>query len=470
MKRISKIFLTLAISAVLALGAVGFTACKDNEPAENETVTHEHTYAIRWSNDSDYHWHAAACEHTDEVKDKAAHIDENDDEKCDICKYQLPHKHKYSDKWTSDENNHWHAPTCGDTSEVKDSAPHIDENKDEKCDECDFDLHQHKYSQEWANDENNHWRAPTCGDTTQVKDSAPHIDEDDNEKCDVCDRQLPHNHKYSDKWTSDEKNHWHAPTCGDTTEVKDSEPHTDDDGDYKCDVCDHDMPLTQSKIELGRVSIAADETTSVSIESVKPGFYTIKAKLAAKLDTGRFQAKIGDTGYLSELVYFESDKLYIGFIRIDEDADKTMIMLALNEAVEGEVWLEDYETPTLKPDGSKIIVPLSEFINVTTTGVDYTTGKEYKALLDPSVTVGKYRISGAPLITINTSNVRACFNKNLDGHRGTITKSKGYVDLEMTATAYNADGDNYFFIVLSTSNSPYLRVIPYEISMVPVTE
>ena len=34
---------------------------------------HEHTYATEWSKDATHHWHAATCEHTEEVADKAEH-------------------------------------------------------------------------------------------------------------------------------------------------------------------------------------------------------------------------------------------------------------------------------------------------------------------------------------------------------------------------------------------------------------
>ena len=50
---------------------------------------------------------------------------------CTICKYEkkesiavLPHTHKYSTEWTSDATNHWHAATCEHTTEVKDKATH----------------------------------------------------------------------------------------------------------------------------------------------------------------------------------------------------------------------------------------------------------------------------------------------------------------------------------------------------------
>ncbi len=34
---------------------------------------HEHTFSSEWSKDDENHWHAATCEHKDEVSDKAAH-------------------------------------------------------------------------------------------------------------------------------------------------------------------------------------------------------------------------------------------------------------------------------------------------------------------------------------------------------------------------------------------------------------
>ena len=45
----------------------------DNSDNNGGEVTHTHTYSNEWSKDETYHWHAATCEHTSEVKDKAAH-------------------------------------------------------------------------------------------------------------------------------------------------------------------------------------------------------------------------------------------------------------------------------------------------------------------------------------------------------------------------------------------------------------
>ena len=52
---------------LLSISMIGFTGCKDPEPA------HEHTFADSWSTSATHHWHAATCEHTTEVSDKAEH-------------------------------------------------------------------------------------------------------------------------------------------------------------------------------------------------------------------------------------------------------------------------------------------------------------------------------------------------------------------------------------------------------------
>ena len=140
MKRTSKLILTLALSASMAFGVVSFAACGNTEQKEE----HKHTYATTWSSDADNHWHAPTCDDTTEVKDKAAHVDADLNGKCDVCEHDvpIPHQHTYATEWSSDADNHWHAPTCDDTTELKDKAAHIDENNDYKCDVCGYDLPQ----------------------------------------------------------------------------------------------------------------------------------------------------------------------------------------------------------------------------------------------------------------------------------------------------------------------------------------
>lgn len=124
------------VVTILALVMIG---------CQNDTDTHEHTYSTDWTSDATSHWHAATCGHTTEVSDKAVHTfgeavvtkPASETETgiktytCTVCKYEktesiavLPHTHKYSTEWTSDETNHWHAATCEHTTEVKDKATH----------------------------------------------------------------------------------------------------------------------------------------------------------------------------------------------------------------------------------------------------------------------------------------------------------------------------------------------------------
>ena len=132
-----KIFTKFLAGAVtiLALAMIG---------CQTDTDTHEHTYSTEWSKDATSHWHAATCEHTSEVSDKAAHTfgegvvtkEATETETgiktytCTVCKYEkteeIPvlHTHKYSTEWKSDATSHWHAATCEHTSEVSDKAAH----------------------------------------------------------------------------------------------------------------------------------------------------------------------------------------------------------------------------------------------------------------------------------------------------------------------------------------------------------
>ena len=55
------------LSLVMCLGL--FAGCGGG----GDGGSHTHTYATTWSSDETNHWHAATCEHTDEVSDLAAH-------------------------------------------------------------------------------------------------------------------------------------------------------------------------------------------------------------------------------------------------------------------------------------------------------------------------------------------------------------------------------------------------------------
>lgn len=131
---------------------------------------------------------------------------------CTICKYEkkesiavLPHTHKYSTEWTSDATNHWHAATCEHTTEVKDKATHsfneavvtkeaTETEKGEKiytCSVCGYvkkeaiPVHTHTYSTNWTSDATSHWHAATCGHDVK-SDEAAHTFDEGVKTCSVC--------------------------------------------------------------------------------------------------------------------------------------------------------------------------------------------------------------------------------------------------------------------------------------------
>lgn len=63
MKRTTSILLLAILLVCFGLGAI---AC-------NPDSGHTHTFSAEWSHDNEYHWHAATCEHTDQVSAKEAH-------------------------------------------------------------------------------------------------------------------------------------------------------------------------------------------------------------------------------------------------------------------------------------------------------------------------------------------------------------------------------------------------------------
>ncbi len=88
---------------------------------------HTHTYAEDWTVDCTNHWHAADCGHLVVGDAMGAHVDENEDGECDVCGYVIEdiHEHYYASEWTTDESYHWHAAVCEHKDQVADKAAHV---------------------------------------------------------------------------------------------------------------------------------------------------------------------------------------------------------------------------------------------------------------------------------------------------------------------------------------------------------
>ncbi len=202
---------------------------------------HEHTFNTTWQYDSAEHWKQATCEHTDVVSERAPHVDDDENDLCDVCGCAMGHEHKWESTWTQGEKTHYYKPTCGCADEPKyrkDEADHADANNDGLCDVCKYDYgHKHTYADAWTATEGGHWHAPTCGHDVDGADKAAHADSNNDGACDACGDNGGHEHTYAEDWTSDENNHWHAPTCGHQVPGSDKAAHVDTDADGKCDVC-----------------------------------------------------------------------------------------------------------------------------------------------------------------------------------------------------------------------------------------
>ena len=92
----------LALLCVVAL-VLSLASCSllgqflpGDEPADN---TCEHTYSDSWSSDAAEHWHAASCDHAELKTNVASHVDADEDGKCDVCDYTMTpaHEHNFVD-------------------------------------------------------------------------------------------------------------------------------------------------------------------------------------------------------------------------------------------------------------------------------------------------------------------------------------------------------------------------------------
>ena len=204
-----KLNLSLLI-LLLSISIIGFTGCKDPEPA------HEHTFSDVWSSDATYHYKWSTRGH-DVVNEKAKHTfgdwkvtkeptEEAEGRKertCTVCGYKAPeviakldHTHKFSDDWTSDDIYHWHVATCEHTTEVSDKAEHTFGNwtttkaateeaegtRERSCTVCGYTAteaieklaHTHKFATDWTKDETPHWYVATCEHTDEKSGFAEH--------------------------------------------------------------------------------------------------------------------------------------------------------------------------------------------------------------------------------------------------------------------------------------------------------
>ncbi len=154
---------------------------------------HAHEFATgdSWTFDKNNHFHS--CSKCNAVQDTAAHTDTNGDNACDVCGYVIEnlyveHQHDYKAAW--DFNATQHYKNCKTCIAITEAADHADANGDNACDVCGYVMSNlyhsaHDFDENvWLFDLDSHYHR--CNECTEIKDDAPHSDEDGNNLCDVC--------------------------------------------------------------------------------------------------------------------------------------------------------------------------------------------------------------------------------------------------------------------------------------------
>ena len=135
MKR--KIF---ALLLVVSLSVFALASCDMLESFMGEPEC-EHTFSEKWSTDANNHWHAATCEHGENKDSLGAHVDADENAKCDVCDYEVGHTHTFKSEWTVGDEKHWKEATCSHTDVRGEEGLHKDDNTDGICEICNGHVH-----------------------------------------------------------------------------------------------------------------------------------------------------------------------------------------------------------------------------------------------------------------------------------------------------------------------------------------
>ena len=129
----------LALLALVAVCIMMLASC--DVLLGNKEEECEHTFSEKWSTNANQHWHAATCEHGEMRDQLADHTDEDEDGLCDVCAHQIGHEHTFASTWTTDDDKHWKEAICSHSDAKGYEALHSDNNTDGICDVCAGHVH-----------------------------------------------------------------------------------------------------------------------------------------------------------------------------------------------------------------------------------------------------------------------------------------------------------------------------------------
>lgn len=329
--------LTLLVCVVLVMTMVfTFASCNGNK----NNADHTHTFSQEWSSDATAHWHESACGHADVKANYSAHVDADNDAKCDIC---ARCDHNLATDWSSDATHHWNASTCNDHKDYKGNLEaHVDANNDAKCDVCKYCSH--AYSSDWSSDATGHWHEANCGCIgLDVKDFAAHVDTVLDGVCDICQYVVcAHadengdgvcddcqfvlcDHDPEESWTFDAENHWNKTTCEDHPDFKvNVGAHVDANENGLCDTCLYLLDMSKLIASIDQEAETGINSANISTKGESYGeggyCYTYEEATNTKYyDTYATYTYDGVTYYCS--YYGENEAVYV--IGVDSDGNAT---------------------------------------------------------------------------------------------------------------------------------------------------
>ena len=138
MKKKLLAFITAAMSVVFAFS---LAACNGGNETTGGNGTHTHTYSEQWSHNDSEHWHACTGADCDEVKDKAAH--------------------------TWDNGTITAEPTCTEKGEKTYTCTVCKATKTEE-----IATTEHTFSDKWESDDTHHWHK--CINCDKISGKAEH--------------------------------------------------------------------------------------------------------------------------------------------------------------------------------------------------------------------------------------------------------------------------------------------------------
>ena len=136
-----KKLLALITAAMSVVFMFSFTACNGGNETTDGSGTHTHTYSEQWSHNETEHWHACTGADCNEVTDKAAH--------------------------TWDNGTITMAPTCTAKGKKTYTCTVCNATKMEEVATT-----EHTFSDEWKNDETHHWHK--CENCDEIDGKAEH--------------------------------------------------------------------------------------------------------------------------------------------------------------------------------------------------------------------------------------------------------------------------------------------------------